>query len=211
MSGERTIVYWGGESLYVNLTSRCSAGCVFCLRSFTWDVFGAPLRLSLSQEPEAVEVIDALEQAFLDQVPREVVFAGLGEPTLRFDVLVAVVDWLRTRRLPARLNTNGHGQLINPGRDVVAELAHAGLGSASVSMNAHDETTYDLVCRPTFTKAFRATTAFIREAVGAGIAVTATVVDIPEVDLAAAERLARGLGAGFRVRTLIPPPASTAS
>jgi TatD family-associated radical SAM protein len=211
MSGERTILYWGGDSLYVNLTSRCSAGCVFCLRAFTWEVFGAPLRLSVGQEPEAAEVIDGLEREFLDRVPSEVVFAGLGEPTLRFDVLVTVTDWLRTRRLPSRLNTNGHGQLINPDRDVVGELARAGLGAASVSLNAHDEATYDLVCRPTFSKAFRAVTAFIRTAAAGGIEVTATAVDVPDVDLAVAERLAHDLGAAFRVRALIPPPAPTVS
>lgn len=205
MPSSRTILYWGGESLYINLTSRCSAGCSFCLRNFTWEVFGAQLQLSVAQEPEAVEVIDALERAFLDRVPDEVVFAGLGEPTLRFDVVVAVTDWLRTRRLPSRLNTNGHGRLLNPDRDVVGELARAGLRAASVSLNTHDEPTYDLVCRPTFAKAFRAVTAFIRDAVAAGIDVTATVVDSPPVDVEAAERLARDLGAEFRVRPLILP------
>src|SRR5450759_2086798 len=48
-----TYVYWGGNSLYVNLTSRCSAACSFCLREGGWEVYGYDLRLDVSQEPEA--------------------------------------------------------------------------------------------------------------------------------------------------------------
>lgn len=199
-----TYVYWGGDRLYVNLTSRCSSACTFCLRESGWEVYGYDLWLPPRAEPEAVDVTDALELAFLDAAPREVVFTGLGEPTLRFDVLLAVTDWLRTRRLPSRLDTNGHARLLNPDREVVAELAAIGLRSASVSLNAHDEATYDLLCRPVFTHAFRAVVRFIREAVDAGIDVTASVVDLPEVDKEAAEAVAHDLGASFRVRRYVP-------
>jgi len=200
-----TYAYWGGESLYVNLTSRCSAACSFCLREGGWDVYGYDLRLDVSQEPESADVIEALERAFLDGTPAEVVFTGLGEPTLRLDVILLVVDWLRTRRVRSRLDTNGHAALLHPGRDVVAELAAAGLSAASVSLNAHEETAYDLLCSPIFTHAFRAIVRFIREAVQAGIDVTATVLDLPEVDPVASAVLAADLGAAFRVRRYIAP------
>ena len=150
-------------------------------------------------------MIEALERAFLDGAPAEVVFTGLGEPTLRLDVILPVVDWLRTRRLRSRLDTNGHAALLHPDRDVVAELAAAGLSAASVSLNAHEETTYDLLCSPIFTHAFRAVVRFIREAVDAGIDVTATVLDLPEVDLEASAAVAADLGAAFRVRRYIAP------
>lgn len=197
-------VYWGGDSLYVNLTSRCSSACTFCLRETSWEVYGYDLWLPPKAEPEAVDVIDALELAFLDAAPREVVFTGLGEPTLRLDVMLTVCDWLRTRRLPPRVDTNGHGRLLNPGRDVVGELAAVGLRAASVSLNAHDEATYDLLCRPVFSHAYRAVVRFVREAVDAGIDVTATVVDLPEVDKEAAAAVAHDLGAAFRVRRYVP-------
>jgi TatD family-associated radical SAM protein len=200
-----TYVYWGGDSLYVNLTSRCSAACSFCLREGGWEVYGYDLRLDVSQEPEAPDVIEALERAFLDGAPAEVVFTGLGEPTLRLDVMLPVVDWLRTRRLRSRLDTNGHAALLHPGKDTVAELAAAGLSAASVSLNAHEEATYDLLCSPIFTHAFRAVVRFIRESVDAGISVTATVLDLPEVDLEASAAIAADLGAVFRVRHYIVP------
>jgi cyclic pyranopterin phosphate synthase len=200
-----TYVYWGGDSLYVNLTSRCSAACSFCLREGGWEVYGYDLRLDVSQEPEADDVIEALERAFLDGAPGEVVFTGLGEPTLRLDVMLPVVDWVRTRRLRSRLDTNGHAALLYPGRDAVAELAAAGLSAASVSLNAHEEVAYDLLCSPIFTHSFRAVVRFIREAVDAGIDVTATVLDLPEVDLEASAAIAADLGAAFRVRHYIAP------
>ncbi len=197
-------VYWGGSSLYINLTSRCSAACTFCLREDGWVVYGYDLRLRASEEPEAADVIEALERAFLDGAPDEVVFTGLGEPTLRLDVMLQVIDWLRTRRLPSRLDTNGHAALLHPGRDVVGELAAAGLVAASVSLNAHDEATYDLLSRPIFTHAYRAVVRFIREAVDAGIRVTASIVEDPEIDVAAAAAIAADLGAAFRVRRRVP-------
>jgi cyclic pyranopterin phosphate synthase len=198
-------VYWGGENLYVNLTNRCSASCAFCLREFTTEVYGYDLSLPGGGEPEFADLVYAFECAFLDGAPAEVVFTGLGEPTLRLDVILTCLEWLGTRRLPARLDTNGHAALVNPGRDVVRELVDAGLRSVSVSMNAHDEPTYDLLCRPTFTKAYRAVLRFIRECVDAGLDVTATVVAVPEVDLEAAVAVAADLGASFRVRRLAGP------
>jgi cyclic pyranopterin phosphate synthase len=197
-------LYWGGRSLYLNLTSRCSSSCTFCLRESGWECYGYDLWLDVRAEPEAVDLISALELEFLDAAPNEVVFTGIGEPTLRLDVVLAVTDWLRTRRLRTRLDTNGHGQLLNPGRSVVAELAAAGLTAASVSLNAPDEATYDALCRPVFTRAYRAVVRFIREAVDAGIDVTATVVDLPEVDREASHAVARDLGASFRVRAYVP-------
>lgn len=198
-------VYWGGANLYANLTSRCSSTCTFCLASFTDDVYGYDLRLSVEQEPEPADLVREFELAFLDGAPDEVVFTGLGEPTLRLDVILSAVEWLGTRRLPARLDTNGHAALLHPGRDVVQDMVDSGLRAVSVSLNAHDETTYDLVCRPTFTKAYRAVLRFIRESVDAGLDVTATVVDVPEVDLEGAAAVAADLGAAFRVRRLLLP------
>ena len=202
------ITYWGGDTLYVNLTSRCSAACTFCLRTFTSEVFGYDLRLAVDEEPQAADVVAALERETAARAPDEVVFVGLGEPTLALDAVLAGVEWAHLRRLPTRLNTNGQGELINPGRDVVAELAAAGLSAVSVSLNAHDEATYDRLCRPLFTPAFGAVIRFIRQAVAAGIDVTATVVDLPEVDKDAAAALAAELGASFRVRRLLKPEAA---
>jgi GTP 3',8-cyclase len=199
------IAYRGKSNIYLNITNRCSCECGFCLREFSDEVYGEPLRLAA--EPEADEVAQAVELAFLDGPADEVVFCGLGEPTMRLDVVLAVTEWLRLRRLPSRLNTNGHGDLINPGVDVPAALAPAGMTAVSVSLNVADPETYDLVCRPLFSKAHRAVIRFAAECVRHGMATTMTAVDHPQADLKGCEDIARAVGARFRVRGLATAPA----
>lgn len=196
-------VYWGGSNLYVNLTSRCSAACTFCLRSFTWEVFGYDLLLKPAEEPSAEQVKAAAEQALAEGEAEEVVFTGLGEPTLRLEVLLDLIRWAKARSLPTRLDTNGHGQLLNPAHQVVRELAEAGLDAVSVSLNAPDAETYEQLCAPAVSGAFPAVVSFMREAVAAEIAVTATAVTVPGLDLKAVRDLAGSVGASFRARWLL--------
>jgi TatD family-associated radical SAM protein len=124
---------------------------------------------------------------------------------MRLDVVLGVLEWLKLRRIPSRLDTNGHGQLINPGRDVAAELAAAGLGAASISLVAPNSEVYNQISRPIFSKAFRAVLKFAEDCIRLQIKVTLTVVDLPEVDIEACRDIAARLGADFRVRPLITP------
>ena len=163
--------------------------------------------LTLHAEPDVEEIERAIELDFLEGPVDEVVFCGLGEPTMRLDDVLAVTEWLRLRRIPSRLVTNGHGELLNPDRDVAAELAAAGLEAATVSLIAADPATYDELCRPMFSKAHRAVIKFARRCVEEGVATTVTAVEQPGVDLADCEALARAMGAEFRARRLVTPPA----
>ena len=131
-----TIAYRAGGSIYLNLTNRCSSSCEFCIREWSDGVYGEDLRLD--HEPELDEVTQAIEVAFMDGPADEVVFCGFGEPTMRLDVVLAVTEWLRLRRIRSRLDTNGHGDLLNPDVDVPAALAAAGLDAVTVSLNAAD-------------------------------------------------------------------------
>jgi TatD family-associated radical SAM protein len=201
------IVYRGKGNIYLNITNRCSCGCEFCLREFTDDVYGETL--TLLEEPEADEVARAIELEFLDGPAEEVVFCGFGEPTMRLDVVLSVTEWLRLRRLRSRLDTNGHGQLLNPDTDVVAALAAAGLDAATVSLNAADPESYDLICRPTFSKTHRAVVRFAEQCVAEDIETTVTAVDYPGADLEGCAAIAAKIGAAFRVRCLVPPPEQT--
>jgi GTP 3',8-cyclase len=204
-----TIAYRGRGNIYLNITDRCSCSCAFCLAEFTSEVFGYDL--TLHGEPDVDEIERAIELAFLDGPADEVVFCGLGEPTMRLDDVLAVTEWLHLRRIPSRLVTNGHGELLNPDRDVAADLAAAGLEAATVSLVAADPATYDELCRPMFSKAHRAVIKFARRCVEEGVATTVTAVDQPGVDLADCETLAHAIGAEFRARHLVvaPEPAET--
>ena len=199
-----TIAYRGaGGAIYLNITNRCSSDCAFCLRAWTDGVYGEVL--TLTREPEPDEVTQAVELEFLDGPADEVVFCGFGEPTMRLDVVLAVTEWLRLRRIPARLDTNGHGRLLNPDVDVPAALAAAGLGAVTVSLNAADPESYDRICRPLFGKAYRAVIQFAEQCVQHDIQTTLTAVDFPGADLAGCEAIATALGAAFRARGLATP------
>ena len=199
-----TIAYRGsGSAVYLNITNRCSCACEFCLREWTDGVYGEVL--TLTHEPEPDEVTRAVELEFLEGPADQVVFCGFGEPTMRLDVVLAVTEWLRLRRIPARLDTNGHGQLLNPALDVPAALAAAGLSTVTVSLNAADPESYDRICRPLFAKAYRAVIQFAEQCVKHDIQTTLTAVDCPGADLAGCEAIATAMGAGFRARGLAAP------
>jgi TatD family-associated radical SAM protein len=197
------IAYRGGDAVYLNITNRCSCACAFCLREWTEGVFGQ--NLILDHEPDIPDVTQAIELAFLEGSADEVVFCGFGEPTMRLDVVLAVTEWLRLRRIRARLDTNGHGQLLNPDVDVPAGLAAAGMSAVTVSLNAADPEAYDLICRPLFTKAHRAVIRFAELCLQHGMETTLTAVASVDADLPGCEAIATALGASFRTRSLATP------
>jgi len=192
------VVYWLGDRLYLNITNRCPNRCYFCIRNFADGVGGFNLRLK--REPAVSEVIKALEEVMNRRFWAEVVFCGFGEPTERLDCILEVSRWLkRYFNIQVRLDTNGQGYLLNEGREVLRELKEAGVDKVSVSLNAHNEETYNAVCRPTFKNAYKEVLRFIREAVGL-LETEVTAVDVPQVDLAKVEEIAESLGAVFRRR-----------
>lgn len=194
-----TIYYEAHKNLYLNLTNRCSADCIFCIRNFADGVYGYDLRLL--KEPSTEEVIEALEGLDLSKY-KEVVFTGLGEPTLRLDVVLAITRWLKRRDIRVRLDTNGHAALINPGKNVIFELKEAGIDSISVSLNAESEEKYNKLCRPAYKDAYRAILEFVKEARKAGINTRVTAVNVAEIDLEKCKKLAEELDSDFHIRAL---------
>lgn len=191
---EGRIAYRIRESLYLNITNRCTNACGFCIRSRSDFVKGHNLRLS--REPSTAEVIRAIGNP---RDYREIVFCGYGEPLLRIDLLKKAAAWIKEKGGRVRVNTNGQGSLIH-GRNVLPELQ--GLVDAySVSLNTQDENTYLSLCKPLFgAGTFAAVKEFIREA-GRIAEVSVTVVNLPEVDVEACRTIAeKELQAAFRMR-----------
>nr|WP_041585059.1 TatD family nuclease-associated radical SAM protein [Syntrophus aciditrophicus] len=192
-----TLCYEEFGNLYLNITNRCSARCIFCIRNFSDGVYG--YRLRLSREPSEEEILRELEHFDLKKYG-EIVFTGFGEPTCRLDTVLRITEWLHKRGIPVRLDTNGHAALMYPGRDVVAELKAAGLDAVSVSLNAESEEKYNRLCRPAFEGSYPALLEFTRKAVMAGLRTRMTVVEQPGINIGECERIATGLGAAFKVR-----------
>jgi TatD DNase family protein len=194
------IVYKIRQSLYINLTNRCTSNCHFCIRRNMSGGYVAGHYLFLKTEPSAADVLAAIDREN-DFV--EVVFCGLGEPTLRSKEMLEIAAAIKKRKIPVRLDTNGHGSLINK-TDLPQKLVGL-IDKASASLNAQDADTYVALCRPDRGKeAYHAMLDFIRGCVAVGIAVEASVVDLPEVDIEACRRLALNLGATFRIRKYQP-------
>lgn len=204
MASQLVIAYPANGNLYLNITNRCSCACTFCLREFTWEVYGYDLQLE--REPDADEIVGTIEDRLGSESVAQLVFCGLGEPTLRLDTALCVTLWARRRGLPVRLDTNGLGAAANPGRDVVAELVEAGLSAVSVSLNCADAHTYEALCRPAFPDAHASVVTFARECVAAGLDSTLSALDGVGADLRACADLAADIGAAFRVRGCALPP-----
>lgn len=190
------IAYPIRDSLYLNVTNRCSNRCVFCGREDRPVVKGHDLRLA--SEPAAAEILRAAGDV---SGYREVVFCGYGEPLLRWEVVREVAAALKDRGARIRINTNGQSRLFL-GRDILPEMEGI-VDALSVSLNAPDDESYRRICRPDDADgAFAAVRDFIREARTFVPDVTATVVTFPGVDVEACRRLAvEELGAAFRTRS----------
>ena len=188
------ITYPIRNSLYLNITNRCTAACTFCVRYHTDFVKGHNLRLG--EEP----TVDQLLKEIGDPTRyAEIVFCGYGEPLLRLDMVKAVAAAVKQRGGRVRIDTNGHGNLVHK-RNILPELA--GLVDAiSVSLNAQNAEAYFRISQPKFgVETYEAVKDFIREAKKYIPDVTATVVSAPGIDIEACRSIAEELGARFRVR-----------
>ena len=182
---------------YLNITSECTLRCGFCPKyNRSWEVQSYDLRLH--REPSAEEVLEAIGDPTLY---KEIVFCGLGEPTVRFDVLMTIAHGVKAAGGRVRVNTDG---LVNlrEGRDVSAEMAEV-VDALSISMNAQNEAVYIQHTRPKLEGAFAAMLEFARLAGERGIEVSLTAIDgLEGVDVTACEAIASGLGVTFRRRVL---------
>ncbi len=201
--GDDVLVYAIRDRLYLNLTNRCTARCVFCRRESSPVASGYDLRLA--REHDVDEYIEAIGEPSRFA---EIIFCGFGEPTLRLAELLAIAKAMKAKGSRLRMNTNGHGNLIH-GRDIVPDLAPF-LDEISVSIDAGDAATYLRIVRPEFgPESFQAVIEFVRACRGRIPRVTLTAVDLPNLDLAPIEQLARELGVEFRAREYQPMVGST--
>lgn len=192
-----TIAYDIRGKRYLNLTSRCNLRCRFCPKfNGRWDV--QSYQLKLRGEPDRNQVL----QAIGDPAPvEEIVFCGLGEPTLRLHTLLQVSEAMQARGKPVRINTDGLANLYH-GLDITPWLKGR-VDALSISLNAQDEALYDTHCRPLRAGSYGAVLEFIERALDQVPQVTVTAIDgLSGVDIDACEDIAGRLGARFRRRVL---------
>lgn len=202
------VAYKIRNSVYLNLTNKCTNRCVFCpkIRGGGFNVRG--YNLELKSEPSA-------EEAFISILRyndfNEIVFCGLGEPTLRLETLKAIAGRIKAEagvgKIPGgikvRLDTDGLASAVHK-RNVAKELKGL-IDSVSISVNAHSGAFYDDICKPqikTSDEPYLSVLDFARECKKYIPDVTLTAVGVPGLDAESVENFAKSIGAYFKLRKL---------
>ncbi|MFV2059103.1 MAG: TatD family nuclease-associated radical SAM protein [Gammaproteobacteria bacterium] len=190
-----SIAYQAHGNLYLNITNRCNLKCRFCPKfNHQWIVDDHSL--ILSHEPLVDEIILAIGDP---SAYKQVVFCGLGEPTLRLDTILDVARFLKSKGCSVRLNTNGLANREYK-KDITPELSEY-IDAVSISLNAQDEIVYDYHCRPKELGAYFEMRDFITCAANNIEDVTLTAVDgLQGVDIHACKKIAREYGVNFKKR-----------
>lgn len=137
-----SFTYLLGNSLYINVTNRCNADCTFCRRKEDPFLHGYNLGMTKSEEPTSdIYIKEIGDPSKYD----EVVFCGYGEPTIRWDVVKEVAKYVKANGGKTRINTNGHGNIINK-RDITPEMKDI-IDVVSISFNSFDSKQYSELMR----------------------------------------------------------------
>ncbi|VAW99666.1 Radical SAM domain protein [hydrothermal vent metagenome] len=189
------IAYQAHGNLYLNITNRCNLKCQFCPKfNRQWLIDGHSL--ILRHEPSVEDIISAIGDPSQYQ---QVVFCGLGEPTLRLETLLQVSDYLKKNDCFVRLNTNG---LANREfKDDITAMLRDKIDAISISLNAQDEVVYDYHCRPKELGAYYELLDFITCAKDNFSDITLSAIDgLPGVDIIACENIAKDYDVKFKRR-----------
>jgi TatD DNase family protein len=186
--------YQIGKALYVNVTNRCNADCVFCDRKGDAVINGYNLKMSRDEEPSAEEYINEIGNP---KEYSEIVFCGYGEPTIRWDVVKKIAEYVKSNGGNTRMNTNGHGNYINK-KDITPELKGL-IDTVSVSLNSTDPEQYAKLMR--VDKSLHAEMINFAKRAKKYTNVVMSIVGISSVDSEKAKRfVTEEIGVAFRER-----------
>lgn len=194
-SPEMNYTYPLGRSLYINVTNRCNADCTFCKRNTFPLISGFNLGMKKSEEPAADEYIKEIGDP---KKYDEIVFCGYGEPTIRWEIVKQVAAYVKANGGQTRLNTNGHGNLINH-KDITPEMKDI-IDVVSISFNSFDPGQYAQLMRLDEKHFFeminfaKASKPYVKK-------VVMSVVSLDEVEIEKSRKVVEDeIGAEFRVR-----------
>lgn len=183
------------NSLYINITNRCNADCTFCRRKEDPYLEGYNLGMKKSQEPPAETYIKEIGDP---KKYNEIVFCGYGESTIRWDVVKKIAAYVKSNGGKTRLNTNGHGNVINK-KDITPEMKGL-IDTISISLNSYDPKQYAelmQVSEDHFTEMKN----FARSAKKYVNKVVMSIVSLDEVEVEKSRKVVEDeIGVEFRVR-----------
>lgn len=193
-----TYIYKIDDAIYINLTNQCTNDCSFCVRNTHDGVSG--YHLLLEKEPTTDDIIKELEKQ--DNVEK-IVFCGLGEPTIRIEVLLEVARYLKSRGSIIRVNTNGQGSAY--AEYDIAEHMRGIVDTVSISLNASSAKAYQELCHSVYgEQAYAHLLEFAKSCLAQGIETVLSVVDIiGEDETKECRHIANQIGAKLRIRHYI--------
>lgn len=192
---DTAFTYKIGNSLYINVTNRCNAHCVFCKRKESPYLRGYNLGMERTDEPPSDVYIKEIGDP---KNYKEIVFCGYGEPTIRWDVVKEISKFVKQNGGRTRLDTNGHGNVINK-RNITPELSGL-IDIVSISLNSFDPKQYAKLVGLDKSY-FNEMVNFAKSAKPFVEKVVLTVVSIPEVDIERSRKIVEEkIGVEFRVR-----------
>lgn len=192
---DTNFTYQLGNSLYINVTNRCNADCLFCRRKTDPFISGYNLGMKKSEEPDAEVYIKEIGDP---KKYDEIVFCGYGEPTIRWEIVKTISKFVKDNGGKTRLNTNGHGNIINH-RDITVEMKGL-IDTVSISLNSTDAKQYAELMQID-QEYFYAMIEFAKKSVQNVDKVILSVVDLDEIEIQKARNLVEEeIKAEFRVR-----------
>lgn len=184
-------------NMYVNLTNKCNCDCTFCLRRLKEDH-----KLWLKEGEPSVAQVEAAFKKIPMQNVAEIVICGFGEPTMRLDDLITILQFIR-QNYPdkkIRMNTNGLSDLQY--NKPTAHLFKGLLDTVSISLNESTAQKYLNVTRSRFgIKSYEAMLCFAKDCKEYVPNVVVTIVDvIGEKEIAACKDVCKRYGLHLRIR-----------
>jgi TatD family-associated radical SAM protein len=142
--------------------------------------------------PRIQDLIIEIQNRLLENTAiKSIVLAGEGEPTLRLEDLVDLVELVKKLKseLPVRVTTNG----LVTSDDVAQKLVESGVSKVSVALMTAEADQYDKLMHPMVDNAHWHVCQFIEQAIQAGLDVETTAIDREDVDKEKTEELSRSL------------------
>jgi TatD family-associated radical SAM protein len=197
------ITYEAGNTLYINITNRCSNHCIFCVRD-KQDGVGSADSLWLEYEPSNEEILQDIFNNDLSSY-EEICFCGFGEPCSRLFDLIYIARKIKEKiDIPIRINTNGQANYVY--KADITPLFYGAIDELSISLNGKDAKQYEEYCQPDgdAQEVYASILDFTKKAAKYVPNVKMTVLDIlPKEDIEACRKICEDMGVKFRVRKYI--------
>lgn len=207
--------------LFINVIHACPNACMFCVDFMGDTFFGFDLKAG--RVPSKAQIVAAIESFPRRMDVKEIYFCGIGEPLLRYDVVVETAEYCKSivgDDGVVAINTSGTFYINNQRVDFASKF-----DLIQVSLNAENEEKYNQICRPKVAGAYCAMIAFLNhlrgfiDSSGASCRVELSVVDSSEIcnlperertggvppvpDFEACQRIADSFGWPLKIKRLM--------